>query len=137
MSVPRYLFVYGTLRSESAHPMAHRLRTGAKFVGKANAPGLLYDLGAYPAAVFSTGAKRHVIGDVFELAPGDKLLAELDAYEGTDSLYARTSLEVTLEDGRTIEAWTYGVREAPNTKLILGGDFIVHWNQRNPRPVPS
>lgn len=137
MSEPRHIFVYGTLRSESDHPMAQRLRMQARFVGKGSAPGLLYDLGAYPAAVFSGSQTRRIIGDVFAFKRGGKLLEELDAYEGTDPLYERLPLEVRLVDGGTVEAWTYGVREAPNARLIPSGDFIVHWNQRNPRAVRS
>jgi gamma-glutamylcyclotransferase (GGCT)/AIG2-like uncharacterized protein YtfP len=133
MSEPKHLFVYGILRSESAHPMARRLRIGARHVGKGSAPGLLYDLGAYPAAVFSEDEKARVHGDVFELKPDGKLLAALDEYEGTGRFYRRLSLVIALAKGGSVEAWAYGVSRAPRAKLIGSGDFIAHINVRKSR----
>jgi len=135
MNEPAHIFVYGTLRSESDHPMARRLLSQARLVGKGSAPGRLYDLGWYPAAMFDAGEKRRVIGDVFALKSGGRLLAELDAYESGDRFYARLHLEVKLADGGTITAWAYGVSEAPKARLIQSGDFIAHRNAKTPRPV--
>ena len=73
-----FLFVYGTLRSEFPHPLAKRLSTQAKFVGKGSTPGLLYDFGWYPGAKFDPHARTHVIGEVFSLKNAERLLAELD-----------------------------------------------------------
>jgi gamma-glutamylcyclotransferase (GGCT)/AIG2-like uncharacterized protein YtfP len=135
MSEPAHLFVYGTLRAESGHPMARRLRARARLVGKGSVPGRLYDIGWYPAGVFDANEKRRIHGDVFALPPGGKLLAEMDAYEGTDPEYARLPLDITLDDGRIVRAWTYIVRRAPNARLIHSGDFIAHRNAKTPRPV--
>jgi gamma-glutamylcyclotransferase (GGCT)/AIG2-like uncharacterized protein YtfP len=135
MSDPEHIFVYGTLRSESDHPMARRLCAQARLVGRGSAPGRLYDCGWYPAAVFDESEKRRIVGDVFALKPGGKLLAELDAYESGDAYYARVPLEVTLSNGGKVLAWAYGVKQAPNTRLIPSGDFIAHWNMKSPRPV--
>jgi len=135
MSEPSHIFVYGTLRSESDHPMARRLSSQARHVGKGSVPGRLYDLGWYPAAMFDEGEKRLIIGDVFALKPGGRLLAELDAYEAGDPNYARTPLEVKLAGGGTVTAWGYGVSEAPPARLIHSGDFIAHRNAKTPRPV--
>jgi gamma-glutamylcyclotransferase (GGCT)/AIG2-like uncharacterized protein YtfP len=135
MSEPAHIFVYGTLRAESDHPMARRLCLQARHVGKGSAPGRLYDLGWYPAAMFDAGEKRQVVGDVFALRPGSRLLAELDAYESGDPNYVRTQLEVTLAAGSTVMAWAYGVSKAPNARLIQSGDFIAHRNIKTPRPV--
>ena len=60
--MPSHLFVYGSLRSESAHPMARRLRVSARLIGKGSARGVLYDLGAYSGARFGPEHKRDVIG---------------------------------------------------------------------------
>jgi gamma-glutamylcyclotransferase (GGCT)/AIG2-like uncharacterized protein YtfP len=137
MSEPSHLFVYGTLRYESDHPMARRLRTMARHIGKGSVPGRLYDLGPYPAAVFDPDEKRRIVGDVFEIKPDSKVLAEMDTYEGTDPLYKRTALEVKLATGGTIEAWAYGVNPPPRARLITSGDFIAHRNQHRPRAVRS
>jgi gamma-glutamylcyclotransferase (GGCT)/AIG2-like uncharacterized protein YtfP len=135
MSEPRHIFVYGTLRSESDHPMARRLRSKARHIGKGTVPGHLYDMGWYPAAIFDEGEKRRIIGDVFALKAGSRLLADLDTYEAGDPNYRRVPLQVKLANGRTVEAWAYGVSEAPKARLIASGDFIAHWNTRKPRAV--
>jgi gamma-glutamylcyclotransferase (GGCT)/AIG2-like uncharacterized protein YtfP len=134
-AAPAHIFVYGTLRADHDHHMARRLLAQARLVGRGRAPGLLYDCGWYPAALFDKCEKQQVIGDVFALAPGARLLAELDAYEAGDPNYARAPLDVTLDSGGTIVAWAYGVIKAPNAKLIPVGDFIAHWNAKNPRPA--
>ena len=135
MSEPRHIFVYGTLRSESDHPMARRLCARARLVGKGSVPGRLYDLGWYPAAMFDEGEKRRIVGDVFALRPGSRLLAELDAYEAGDPNYARVPLQVKLTDGGTVTAWAYGVTQEPSARLIQSGDFIAHRTAKTPRPV--
>jgi gamma-glutamylcyclotransferase (GGCT)/AIG2-like uncharacterized protein YtfP len=137
--MPDHLFVYGTLRAESLHPMAHRLRVAAKLIGRGSAPGLLYDFGEYPGAVLDQDAKYRVIGDVFQLRPNPRLLADLDKYEGftggDDDLFRRIAIEVRLDKGGTVEAWTYGLTEAPRARLIGGGDFIADRRLRSPRAV--
>ncbi len=136
--MPDHLFVYGTLRADSAHPMANRLRVGARHVGRGSASGSLYDFGDYPGAVFDPGAKYRVIGDVFELKAGPRLLADLDKYEGVsgedkDDLYRRIAIEVTLDQGGIVQAWAYGLKETPRARLIGAGDFIADRRLRGPR----
>ena len=136
-----YLFVYGTLRAESAHPMAHRLKAGARLVGKGAAPGLLYDLGEYPGALFGPEEKYRVVGEVYALeAP--RLLADLDKYEGTappdedgEALFERITVKVKLKNGSTVDAWAYGLKQPLRARLIGSGDFIADRRLRNPRPV--
>lgn len=135
--MPDHLFVYGTLRAGSTHPMAHRLRVGAKPLGRGSAPGLLYDFGDHPGAVFAADAKYRVIGDVFELRAGPRLLADLDKYEGftgaDDDTFRRIAIEVALDKGGSVEAWAYGLREAPRARLIGTGDFIADRRLRVPK----
>ena len=119
--MPEHLFVYGTLRAESAHPMAHRLRVGARHIGKGRAPGLLYDFGSWPGAFFALEEKYRVIGSVFALGPNPRLLSDLDKYEGvvpTDEerefpesagLFHRIAIEVHLDHGGSVEAWAYAL----------------------------
>jgi len=135
--MPDHLFVYGTLRAESGHPMARRLRVGAKRLSRGSAPGALYDFGEYPGAVFAADARYRVIGDVFKLGPNPRLLADLDKYEGfkgeDDDLFRRIAVEVHLDQGGTVEAWTYGLRESPRARLIGAGDFIADRRLRAPK----
>ena len=142
--MPDHLFVYGTLRAESAHPMAHRLRVGARHVGRGSAPGLLYDFGSWPGAYFGLEEKYRVIGSVFMLGPNPRLLADLDKYEGvvpteeprefpeSEGLFHRIAIEVHLEKGGTVEAWTYGLKEPPRARVIGTGDFIADRKLRVP-----
>jgi gamma-glutamylcyclotransferase (GGCT)/AIG2-like uncharacterized protein YtfP len=135
--MPDHLFVYGTLRGESSHPMANRLRVGAKHVGRGSARGSLYDFGDYPGAVFDPGTKYRVIGDVFEIKAGPRLLADLDKYEGVsegdDDMYRRIAIEVTLDQGGIVQAWAYGLKETPRARLIGTGDFIADRRLRGPK----
>ncbi|MEM7191279.1 MAG: gamma-glutamylcyclotransferase family protein [Pseudomonadota bacterium] len=134
MSDPDHIFVYGTLRAASNHPMARRLAAQARHVGAARTGGKLYDMGWYPAAQFEEGAATRIIGDVYTLPPGDRLLAEIDAYEYGDPNYTRLSLEVSLIGAGKLLAWSYGVASPPNSRIIPGGDFLAHWNAKNRRP---
>jgi len=135
--MPDHLFVYGTLRAESGHPMARRLRVGAKLIGRGSAPGALYDFGSYPGAVFDPEARYRVIGDLFKLGPNPRLIADLDKYEGfkgeDDDLFRRIAIEVSLDQGGKVEAWTYGLKDAPRARLIGAGDFIADRRLRAPR----
>jgi gamma-glutamylcyclotransferase (GGCT)/AIG2-like uncharacterized protein YtfP len=135
MSEPGHLFVYGTLRYESEHPMARRLRMKAPHVGKGSVAGLLYDLGSYPAAVFDANEKRRIVGDVFKLLSGSNVLADMDTYESIDPQYKRTVLKVKLANGGAVDAWAYGVVSVPQARLIADGDFIAHRNRQRPRAV--
>ena len=61
------LFVYGTLRRTSNHPMAAYLARNGRFVGRAKTPGQLYDLGPYPGMLPAVLDSDWVHGDLFAL----------------------------------------------------------------------
>jgi gamma-glutamylcyclotransferase (GGCT)/AIG2-like uncharacterized protein YtfP len=106
----RFLFVYGTLRKGSTHPMAAFLARHARFVAEGKTPGRLLDLGAYPGIVEAESADDWVQGDVFELADPETTLLALDRYEGCDRdnpLYERRQTLATLSTGDTVTAWYY------------------------------
>ncbi|MGE5260833.1 MAG: gamma-glutamylcyclotransferase [Actinomycetota bacterium] len=135
-----HLFVYGTLRSESPHPMARRLRSGAKLLGKARAVGVLYDLGYYPGATFTPEHRTRVLGEVFIIQPASPLKAALDMYEGAEtdaisSVYGPVEIEVELERGGTRLAVVYALRCIPRyAKPVESGDWISHCRIRAARP---
>ena len=136
---PRHLFVYGTLRSEFPHPLSRRLSLEARLIGKGSAPGILYAFSSYPGAVFRQDARERVIGEVYALR-GERLLAELDAYEGVvetgTPAFRRVPIGIRLYRGGQIEAWTYELTEAPrHARRIEGGDFMQHLGRVAPRPV--
>jgi gamma-glutamylcyclotransferase (GGCT)/AIG2-like uncharacterized protein YtfP len=130
MRVPKHLFVYGSLRTESPHPLAVKLRTQARLLGKGTAAGILYDLGRYPAALFGSEHARRVVGQVFELPREPRLLRELDYYEGTEepgSPLSRVEIDVLLEEGATLTLHTYSLSVPPPIRRIVeSGDWIAH-----------
>jgi gamma-glutamylcyclotransferase (GGCT)/AIG2-like uncharacterized protein YtfP len=135
------LFVYGTLRPESASPMALHLNTRAKLLGRASAPGILYDFGRYPGALFQPESKDRIVGHVLALRNVERLLKELDAYEGIIDPapgFMRIELAVRLDRGGGIDAWAYGLIEPPaRARRIGSGDFIAHVRGGTPRPLRS
>lgn len=126
----QHLFVYGTLRRYSPHPLARRLQSGARHLGTARAAGRLYELGHYPGALFHPDDKARIVGDLFGLRHATRLLAELDRFEGIaepEALFKRIAIEVRLDQGGAIEAWAYGLTAAPAlARRIANGDFMLH-----------
>jgi gamma-glutamylcyclotransferase (GGCT)/AIG2-like uncharacterized protein YtfP len=146
--MPDHLFVYGTLRAESSHPMAHRLRVAARNIGRGSTPGRLYDFGSWPGAFFAPEQKYRVIGNVFVLRPASRFLIDLDKYEGVtpaqgeerewpeaEGLFHRIAVKVTLDKGGSVEAWAYALKEMPRARLIGTGDFIADRRFRSPSGV--
>jgi gamma-glutamylcyclotransferase (GGCT)/AIG2-like uncharacterized protein YtfP len=140
--MPDHLFVYGTLRADSKHPMARRLRAGARHVGRGSAPGSLYDFGDHPGAVFARDSRYRVKGDVFRLGSNPRVLTDLDRYEGIgggdnsdETFFHRVIVEVKLDTGKMVEAWAYALKETPRARLIGSGDFIADRRIRDPQPL--
>jgi gamma-glutamylcyclotransferase (GGCT)/AIG2-like uncharacterized protein YtfP len=101
-----HLFVYGTLLSASKHPMAHYLRQNSQLIGPGFFPGLLYDLGMYPGAVYDPNTENFVHGEIylFPEPAAENRLRTLDDYEGNE--YNRIVVPVKTADG-FINCWTY------------------------------
>lgn len=103
--------------------------------GRGHITGALFDLGIYPAAVPSSDGR--VWGEVYEFSEVESVLAALDDIEGytpTDpdrSLYTRSRVHVTLEDGVDAEAWVY-FYNAPlgGAPRIDSGDYLAHIRAR-------
>jgi len=100
----------------SKHPMAAYLRQHSQLIGVGRFPGLLYNLGAYPGAVYDSQTDQFVYGEVYQLNEPAQLLAELDQYEGVSAgavespaepdEYVRERIPVQTEQG-TFVCWTY------------------------------
>jgi gamma-glutamylcyclotransferase (GGCT)/AIG2-like uncharacterized protein YtfP len=122
------LFVYGTLRRLSRHPMAKFLAERARFVGEGTVPGQLFNLGRYPGLVESWAASDRVVGDVYELDDGSETLRDLDSYEQAEaplpSFFERGLAEVTLADGRHLRAMVYWFRgPVTEAQRLWSGDY--------------
>src|SRR3954471_19673714 len=116
------VFVYGTLRRGGVRAMPD-LFPGARFVGRGNVTGSLYDLGPYPGLLFD-GSDSTVVGEVYEIDDG--ILERLDEIEASSD-YWRKQVEVTLGDG-SVSCWIYGPRPeaCPRRILITTGDWIEY-----------
>lgn len=117
------LFVYGTLRSTSGHPMHRKLRAESDFVGPGTFRGRLYDLGNYPGAVLSRSNGDRVRGEIYRLREPARTLSALDAYE--DKAFRRLKTTIRREDGARTQCWIY-VYTLPVTRFrrIAGGNYI-------------
>jgi gamma-glutamylcyclotransferase (GGCT)/AIG2-like uncharacterized protein YtfP len=107
-----YLFVYGTLKRRSRHPMARRLAQAARHVGAARIAGRLYHLGRFPGLKEPRSALDWVQGDVYDLGENaNSILREMDAYENAESPpptpYKRLPATATLDPGNTLTVWVY------------------------------
>jgi len=126
-----YLFVYGTLRLGTGHPLADRLQREADYLGPAFTQGLLYLISHYPGLVRAKTPTDQVSGDLFRLRPDSNLLERLDEFEecGRDfsepTEYLRRPAHVTLSGGDPFTAWLYWYNW-PVKKLsrIASGDFL-------------
>ncbi|MBD3618788.1 MAG: gamma-glutamylcyclotransferase [Chromatiales bacterium] len=122
MPEPRYLFVYGTLRQDSHHPMSQVLQRHARRLGPAVFAGRLYRVSWYPGARDAMQPGEVVHGELYQLLrPG--CLQILDDYEGPD--FARVQREVRAGP-RHYTAWIYlYTPAAADLPRIPGGDFTA------------
>ena len=124
MAAPQLLdcvFAYGTLRPCHAPSALAPLLGRASSLGAASVPGLLYDLGAYPAATLPADGlpESRVHGEVLRFAGPTSWLDALDAYEGFNpacretSLFVRDPCTATLRSGQRLRCWIYLYRGTP------------------------
>lgn len=118
-AAPELLFVYGTLRAGSSHPMASFLAGRARRLGEASSAGRVLDLGEYPGLVDDDDPVRRVAGELWELdAPAAPTLAVLDDYEGcAEGLFERVRRAVSSGSaGAPQQAWVYLYRGRASTR---------------------
>jgi len=97
------VFVYGTLKQGQCRN--HVLTNyGGTLLGKAEVQGVLYDLGAYPAAVL-TNANKTFLGEVWSIPDdqSEECLQVLDRIEGHPDYYQRA--RITVGDRRNVVAY--------------------------------
>ena len=130
--IRRRVFVYGTLRRGSAHPMARFLAERATFLGEGTVRGTLVNLGSYPGLILA--GETAVRGDLYEFSPESATegLARLDAYEGCGPNdpqpheYRKGTAEVHLAGGTTRRASVYLLNgSAGRFEVIESGDYLA------------
>ena len=101
------------------------------FAGRGSIQAALFDLGPYPAAV--PGPSGLVRGELYEMTDPAAALAALDRFEDCDparpdeSLYIRTEMAVSCDDGGSRLAWVYLFRPALGSAArIASGDYRQH-----------
>src|SRR5262249_45622859 len=121
------LFVYGTLKRRSRHPMARKLASSARWLGTATIAGRLYNLGRFPGLKEPRSPRDQVHGDIYDLGTDcERTLAEMDAYENAESPpptpYER---ELTVVSGESeLTAWVYWYRgNVREDMFIAGGSY--------------
>ncbi len=126
----RFLFVYGTLRQGTGHPMSTFLATHAHSRGPAKTRGRLYDLGSYPGMLPAREESEWVHGDLFELIDPSSVLQELDRYEGCSEedpqpwFIQRETATVLTRDEQELTCWVYFYqRPISEKRLIESGDY--------------
>lgn len=124
-----YLFVYGTLRKDTArHDLLQRF---CEYIDIGTLQGRLYLIDNYPGVILSEDYPQQVRGEVYRIKNEGMLFAELDDYEECSSSfpqpheYVRQQQTIKLTGGRHLTAWVY-LYNRPTTglKLIASGDFL-------------
>ena len=127
-----HVFFYGTLMSPFNRPGRQRITPKLTYTGRGSIRAALFDLGMYPAAVPADDDSK-VWGEIYEMSDPPPVLSALDEIEGyrpsepDQSLYTRVLTDVTLEDGRVLQAWAY-FWNAPlgGAQRIESGDYLEH-----------
>lgn len=135
--VADFVFFYGTLMTPFNRPGRQRVNPQMAYAGRGRISAALFDLGIYPAAI-PTSDGGVVWGEVYELLDPATVLTTLDEIEGyrpaepERSLYTRVRTDVTLDDGRPLQAWAY-FYNAPlgRAPRIDSGDYLEHLNPRS------
>jgi gamma-glutamylcyclotransferase (GGCT)/AIG2-like uncharacterized protein YtfP len=127
-----YLFVYGTLRRETASRMYHQLAQHCEYVTDATLQAKLFEVAGYPGAVESGNSDDRVHGELYRIVDKDLLLAQLDEYEACSDRfpqpheYVRKKLPVTVAANEKIEAWVYVFNHAvTGLRQIMSGNYPV------------
>lgn len=128
-----FIFVYGTLRQETATSMSQHLRQQCDFISTGQLQAKLFEVDGYPGAIISESANDKVIGDVYRAHVS--ILEQLDRYEECSSDFAlpheyiRQRHAIALANGDSISAWAYIFnRDVSNLFQIQSGDYLTFLN---------
>ena len=122
------LFVYGSLRHNSYHPLARRLREQAKWLGIAEFCGRLFEVGTYPGAGPSNEQAHRIFGDIYRLHEPATILPLLDRYAEfcnefpEPNEFVRELRQVLMND-HPLFSWIYLYNRSTNNLTALGDDY--------------
>jgi gamma-glutamylcyclotransferase (GGCT)/AIG2-like uncharacterized protein YtfP len=124
------LFVYGTLRRDVGAPAYRLLARHGTLFDRGHVPGLLFDVGRYPALRLGAGPGERVAGEVHVLRAPRWALAGLDRYEGVAGgagQYRRVRVAVATRAHGRVKAWVYEyLGDTSRLALVASGDYARH-----------
>ncbi len=130
-----FIFVYGTLRRETATSMHDVLARHCGYFADGCMQGKLYEVDGYPGAIESDNPKDKVYGEIYRIISSDLVLPQLDEYEEcTDKFpepheYIRKKLPITLSGGGSVTAWVYVFNQDVSNLMQIGsGDYLNYFN---------
>ena len=126
-----FLFVYGTLRQQSAthpHPL---LADHCVYCSPGVMRGKLYAVRDYPGAIVSSDVHDRVFGELYGILNRKRVLTRLDDYEECSNKfplpheYSRKRLPIALPGGGSAVAWVYLYNyDVSNLEQIVSGDYL-------------
>ncbi len=141
--LPKYLFVYGTLRQNPPGQIHPFLQSCSRYIGPATLPGRLYAIADYPGAVIPAVLDQSIIhGELYQLSEHQTdLLAILDEYEECTANfplpheYQRCQVTVELKPTQPTLAWTYLYNlPVDGLTIITGGDYQQFLTKHSSKP---
>lgn len=115
------------------NPFAVYLQRNSTYIGQGYFHGILYDLGAYPAAIPSKNTEDKVYGELYQLKENwIPVLNAMDEYEGVGvqfpqpNQYYRENVNIYLDEQEII-AWVYFYHNPRYYKrIITSGRYPKH-----------
>lgn len=131
-----FIFVYGTLRKETATHMYHVLARHCEYHSDGTMQGKLYEVDGYPGVIESNDFDDVVHGEIYRIVSPNKVLPLLDEYEEcTEKFpqpheYLRKRIWISLAGGESLLAWVY-IYTLDVTELfqIKSGNYISYLNK--------
>ena len=96
----------------SVNSYQQQLHKAAKFIGRAQVKGKLFDFGEYPGAVYEPYSDTLIFGELYEIVD-QSVWSIIDEYEGCSIQdekpheYIRIDVEASCEDGRKFRCQFY------------------------------
>jgi gamma-glutamylcyclotransferase (GGCT)/AIG2-like uncharacterized protein YtfP len=125
-----FIFVYGTLRKQTASSKHHLLANYCAYYSEGVMSGKLYEVCGYPGAIESSDANHKVFGELYKILDQQPLLECLDGYEECSDRfpmpqeYSRKQCSIELVSGDSIVAWVYLYNHDVSTlQQIISGDY--------------
>jgi len=126
-----FLFVYGTLRKQSASNMSHLIASHCEYFSYGAMHGTLYEVCGYPGAIESCDTNDKVSGELYKMHDRKLVLNRLDEYEECTDLfptpheYSRKQLSIELIGGGSVVAWVYLYNhDVSKLQQIISGDYM-------------